>query len=79
MRDPAKNTTEFWEVIRQGLADARLSTEALNCDDELWRKAEDVVKSNADWDGQSGADLSQGASSSENHSGAQMFKFCLPY
>lgn len=75
VRDPAKSTADLWEVVRRGLADARSSTGPLNCDHELWQKAEHLVKCNADDGGQSEADLNPGTSSSENHSGAtQMFR-----
>lgn len=73
MRDPSKNTADFWGNLRQGLADARSATEALNCDNKLWRKAEDLVESNANGDDRSGADLSLGVPSSEAHSGVPMF------
>ncbi|CAM9346800.1 unnamed protein product [Pylaiella littoralis] len=68
MRDPSKNTADFWGNLRQGLADARSATEALSCDNKLWRKAEDLVESNANGDNRSGADLGLGVPSSEAHS-----------
>lgn len=70
VRDPAKSTADLWEVVRRGLADARLSTGPLDGDHELWQKAEHLVKCNSNDGGQSGADLNLGASSSETHSGA---------
>lgn len=70
VRDPAKSTADLWEVVRQGLADVRLSTGPLNCDHELWRKAEHRVQYNANDGGQREADLNRGASSSGNDSGA---------
>ena len=70
VRDPAKSTADLWEVVRRGLADARLSAGGLDCDHELWQKAERLVKCNANDGGQIEADLNSGTPSSENNSGA---------
>eukprot|EP00752_Nemacystus_decipiens_P017564 g15739.t1 len=66
VRDPAKSTEDLWEVLRRGLADARLSTGPLNCDHELWQKAEHLVKCITNDGGRSEADFNPGASTSEN-------------
>lgn len=76
VRDPAKSTADLWEVVRQGLADARMSTGPLNRDHELWQKAEHLVKCNTNDGGQGEADLNPGASTSDNPSGAAQICRC---
>lgn len=74
LRDPSKSAADAWEAVRQGLAEARLSTGPLNCDDDqnLWRKAEDLVETMANKAGETGAALASGKSpsSEDNNPGA---------
>lgn len=67
LRDPSKSAADAWEAVRQGLAEARLSTGPLNCDQNLWRKAEDLVETMANEIGETGAALESGKSPTENN------------
>lgn len=72
LRDPSKSAADAWEAVRQGLAEARLSTGPLNCDQNLWQKAEDLVETMANEVGETGAALEPGKSpsSEKNDPGA---------
>lgn len=77
LRDPTKSTGDAWDVVRQGLAEARSSTGLLDGEHELWRKAEDLVESIANEGGQGRGVLDQGAPSSvENRSGSVFVSNC---
>lgn len=75
MRDPANDTADLWEAVHQGLLDARLLTEPLSSDNELWRTAEHLVESNTNKGGFGGPNLDPSASASDNISGDKR-KFC---
>lgn len=45
LRDPAASSEEAWEGVRHELADALESTRTGGTDEELWRKAEQLVDS----------------------------------
>lgn len=67
LRDPATSKADAWKVIHHELVDAKLSTESVNCSSELWRKAEELVGSLAQEDGEDRADLGLGASPGSEH------------
>lgn len=67
LRDPATSKADAWKVIHHELADAKVSTESVNCNSELWRKAEQLVGSLAKEDGDDGTDLGVGASPDSGH------------
>lgn len=62
LRDPTTSKADAWKVIHQELADAKMSTESVNCNSEVWRKAEELVGSLAKEDGEDGAELGVDAS-----------------
>ncbi|CAM9515573.1 unnamed protein product [Ectocarpus sp. 12 AP-2014] len=64
LRGPSKSAADAWEALRQGLAEARLSTGPLNCDQNLWQKAEDLVETMAKEVDETGAALESGKSPS---------------
>ena len=67
LRDPTTSKADAWKVIHHELVDAKLSTESVNCNSELWRKAEELVGFLAQEDGEDGADLGLGASTGSEH------------
>lgn len=76
LRDPTKSTGDAWEVVRSGLAKARLSTGRLDDQHELWQRAEDLVHIIANDDSQSRANLDPGSPPSlgDRSGSASMFK-----
>ncbi|CAM9851512.1 unnamed protein product [Scytosiphon promiscuus] len=61
LRDPTKSTGDAWNIVRSSLEEARSSRGSLDGEDELWRKAEDLVKTIADEDSQTRTNSDPGA------------------